>query len=110
VSPLVSHVYDLGLIKAEAMTQRECVAADVRFARAEGIVPAPEPTHALAARIDEALQCKETGESKVIFTALRARALDLAAYGAYLSNTLVDHELSADEPREPVGQLPPAPA
>ena len=67
----------------------------MRFARTEGIVPAPEPTHALAACIEEALRCKETGESKVILTALCGHGhLDLAAYGAYLAGEMVDHELS----------------
>ena len=70
MSPLLSHVYELGLIEAVAKTQRECFAAGVQFARTEGIVPAPEPTHALAACIGEALRCKETGEAKVILTAL----------------------------------------
>ena len=52
--------------------QQECFTAGVRFARSEGIIPAPEPTHALAACFQEALRCKETGESKVILTALCA--------------------------------------
>src|SRR6185312_13173877 len=94
MSPLISHIYELGLMEAVAKTQRECFEAGVRFARTEGIVPAPEPTHALAACIEEALRCKETGESKVILTALCGHGhLDLAAYGAYLSGELVDHEL-----------------
>jgi len=94
MSPLISHIYELGLIEAVAKTQRECFEAGVRFARTEGILPAPEPTHALAACIEEALRCKETGESKVILTALCGHGhLDLAAYGAYLSGELVDHEL-----------------
>ena len=67
------------------MPQTECFAAGVQFARTEGIVPAPEPTHALAAAIEEALRCKETGEEKVILTALCGHGhLDLAAYDAYL--------------------------
>ncbi|HEX7994706.1 MAG TPA: TrpB-like pyridoxal phosphate-dependent enzyme, partial [Streptosporangiaceae bacterium] len=61
MSPLLSHIYELGLIEAEAKAQSECFAAGLRFARTEGIVPAPEPTHAVAATIDEALRCKETG-------------------------------------------------
>jgi tryptophan synthase beta chain len=51
MSPLISHVYELGLIEAEAKTQTECFAAGVQFARTEGIVPAPEPTHAIAAAV-----------------------------------------------------------
>ncbi len=63
------------------------------FARTEGIVPAPEPTHALAAAVEEALRCKETGEEKVILTALCGHGhLDLPAYDAYLSGSIVDHD------------------
>src|SRR5262245_37518000 len=83
MSPLISHIYHLGLIEAVAKTQRECFEAGVRFARTEGIVPAPEPTHALAACIEEALRCKETGEYKVILNALCVHGnLDLDADGA----------------------------
>ncbi|GLY34076.1 tryptophan synthase beta chain [Amycolatopsis sp. NBRC 101858] len=96
MSPLISHIYELGLIEAIAIGQQECFSAGVRFARAEGIIPAPEPTHALAACIQEALRCKETGEEKVILTALCGHAhLDLPAYGAYLAGDMVDNELSA---------------
>ncbi|UOX89355.1 TrpB-like pyridoxal phosphate-dependent enzyme [Amycolatopsis sp. FBCC-B4732] len=94
MSPLISHIYELGLIEALAIGQQECFAAGVQFARAEGIIPAPEPTHALAACIQEALRCKETGEEKVILTALCGHAhLDLPAYGAYLAGEMVDNEL-----------------
>ncbi|WP_086837899.1 TrpB-like pyridoxal phosphate-dependent enzyme [Amycolatopsis kentuckyensis] len=95
MSPLISHIYELGLIEAIAIGQQECFAAGVRFARSEGIIPAPEPTHALAACIQEALRCKETGEEKVILTALCGHAhLDLPAYGAYLAGDMVDNDLS----------------
>jgi len=110
MSPLVSHLYELGLIEAVAKTQRECFEAGVRFARTEGIIPAPEPTHALAACIEEALRCKETGEPKVILTALCGHGhLDLAAYGAYLDGTLVDHELSDADFAAAVAGLPHVP-
>jgi tryptophan synthase beta chain len=95
MSPLLSHIYELGLIEAVAKPQSECFAAGLRFARTEGIVPAPEPTHAVAACIEEALRCKETGEEKVILTALCGHGLlDLPAYGEYLSGELKDLELS----------------
>ena len=69
--------------------------AALKFARTEGIVPAPEPTHALAAAIREALACKESGEEKVILTALCGHGhLDLAAYDKYLHGEMVDLELS----------------
>jgi tryptophan synthase beta chain len=111
MSPLISHIYELGLIEAAAKTQRECFEAGVRFARTEGIIPAPEPTHALAACIEEALRCKETGESKVILTALCGHGLlDLAAYGAFLDGSLVDHELTAEDIAAFVADLPAVPA
>ena len=66
----------------------------MQFARAEGIVPAPEPTHAIAAAIREAQACKEAGESKVILTALCGHGhLDLAAYETFLSGEMVDYDL-----------------
>jgi tryptophan synthase beta chain len=111
MSPLISHVYELGLIEAVSKTQRECFEAGIRFARTEGIVPAPEPTHALAACIEEALRCKETGEPKVILTALCGHGhLDLAAYGSYLSGQMVDHELSDEALRAAAATLPKVPA
>jgi tryptophan synthase beta chain len=97
MSPLVSHVYELGLVEAVAIPQRECFAGALQFARTEGIVPAPEPTHAIAAAIREALACKETGEEKVILTALCGHGhLDLTAYEQYLSGEMVDYELPQD--------------
>jgi tryptophan synthase beta chain len=93
MSPLVSHLYDSGLIEAESRNQLDCFAAGIQFARTEGIIPAPEPTHALASMIAEALRCKESGESKVILTALCGHGLlDLAAYENYLAGKLVDYE------------------
>jgi tryptophan synthase beta chain len=94
MSPLVSHVYELGLVEALAIPQTECFAGALTFARTEGIVPAPEPTHAIAAAIREALACKETGEEKVILTALCGHGhLDLASYEQYLRGTMVDYDL-----------------
>lgn len=94
MSPLVSHVVELGLAEAIAIGQRECFAGAITFARTEGIVPAPEPTHAIAAAIREALACKETGEEKVILTALCGHGhLDLKSYEQYLSGEMVDYEL-----------------
>jgi tryptophan synthase beta chain len=91
MSPLISHLYESGLIEAEAIGQRECFAAGVQFARTEGIVPAPEPTHALAACFREAEKAKQSGEPTVILTALCGHGfLDLAAYEDFLSDALVD--------------------
>lgn len=94
MSPLVSHIYELGLAEAIAIPQRECFAGALTFARTEGIVPAPEPTHAIAAAIREALACKESGEEKVILTALCGHGhLDLASYESYLSGAMEDYDL-----------------
>jgi tryptophan synthase beta chain len=107
MSPLLSHIYELGLIEAIAVPQQECFAAGVRFARTEGIIPAPEPTHALAATIREALACKESGEEKVILTALCGHAhLDLPAYGKYLAGEIVDRDLPAAELERALAELP----
>jgi tryptophan synthase beta chain len=107
MSPLISHIHELGLIEAMSKTQRECFEAGIQFARTEGIVPAPEPTHALAACVEEALRCKETGEPKVILTALCGHGhLDMAAYGSYLAGTMVDRELSTEDIRAATASLP----
>jgi len=97
MSPLVSHIYEQGLVEAVAIGQTECFSAAIQFARAEGIVPAPEPTHAIAAAVREALACKESGEEKVILTALCGHGhLDLAAYESYLAGEVVDHDHPAE--------------
>src|SRR3954469_18246628 len=111
MSPLISHVYELGLMEAVAKTQRDCFEAGVRFARTEGIVPAPEPTHALAACIDEALRCKETGESKVILTALCGHGLlDLPAYDDYLAGKMADEDVTDERLAPSLDALPKVPA
>jgi tryptophan synthase beta chain len=95
MAPLISHIYELGLMEAVAIGQSECFAAGVQFARTEGILPAPEPTHALAACIREALACKESGEEKVILTALCGHGhFDLASYEAYLDGRMTDEAVS----------------
>jgi len=107
MSPLISHIYELGLIEAESRLQKDCFAAGVQFARTEGIVPAPEPTHALASTIEEALRCRETGEEKVILTALCGHGmLDMAAYNAYFAGELVDHEFPAEQMQDALTRLP----
>jgi tryptophan synthase beta chain len=107
MSPLLSHIYELGLIEAVAKPQSECFAAGLRFARTEGIVPAPEPTHAVAACIEEALRCKETGEEKVILTALCGHGLlDLPAYANYLSGEMRDLALSDADVEAALAGLP----
>ena len=107
MSPLISHLYEIGEIEALAMSQRDCFAAGVQFARTEGIVPAPEPTHALAATVQEALRCKENGEEKVILTALCGHGhLDLAAYDSYLSGQVTDHAWDGAGSEAALAKLP----
>jgi tryptophan synthase beta chain len=111
MSPLISHLKEEGMLEAIAKTQRDCFAAGIQFARTEGIVPAPEPTHAIAAAIEEALRCKESGESKVILTALCGHGhLDLPAYDAYLSGAMQDDALSDAAIEAATANLPQVPA
>ena len=109
MSPLLSHIYELGLIEAVAKPQSECFAAGLRFARTEGILPAPEPTHAVAACIEEALRCKETGEEKVILTALCGHGLlDLSAYSNYQAGQVEDFDLPMAAVQDALTRLPAA--
>ena len=95
MSPLVSHIHDLGLTEAVSVGQCECFAAGLQFARTEGIVPAPEPTHAVAATVREALACEESGDSKTILTALCGHGhLDLSAYESCISGAVSVFDLS----------------
>ncbi|WP_030482485.1 TrpB-like pyridoxal phosphate-dependent enzyme [Nocardioides aequoreus] len=105
MSPLISHLYETDEIEAVAKQQTECFAAGVLFARTEGIVPAPEPTHALAAAVEEAIRCRETGEDKVILTALCGHGhLDLPAYAAYLEGSVTDTSWDDSELQAAVAQ------
>ncbi len=91
MAPLVSHLYNLGLIEAVAYPQTKVFEAAVTFARTEGIIPAPESAHAVRAAMDEAIQAREAGEKKVILFNLSGHGmLDLTAYEAYLSGSLQD--------------------
>jgi tryptophan synthase beta chain len=107
MSPLLSHIYELGLIEAVAKPQSECFAAGLKFARTEGILPAPEPTHAIAACIEEALRCKETGEEKVILTAVCGHGLlDLTAYSNYQAGEVTDFDLPMAAVEDALSRLP----
>ena len=107
MSPLVSHLYETDLVEAEAIGQTECFTGALQIARTEGIVPAPEPTHAIAAAIREANRAKEAGEERVILTALCGHGhLDLAAYESFLSGEMVDYDLSDDAIAEAMAQVP----
>ena len=106
-SPLVSALVHEGLVEARAFRQSETFAAGVRFARTEGIIPAPEPTHALAAVLEEAEQAKQAGEERVILFGLCGHGhFDLAAYDAYLAGTLEDPEFSESDMQDALAHLP----
>ncbi|XP_057523578.1 uncharacterized protein LOC130803483 isoform X1 [Amaranthus tricolor] len=107
MAPLISHVYELGLMEAISIPQTECFEGAIQFARSEGLIPAPEPTHAIAAVIREALRCKETGESKVILMAMCGHGhFDLPAYDKFLQGTLVDLSFSEDKIQESLANVP----
>ncbi|MEE8602106.1 TrpB-like pyridoxal phosphate-dependent enzyme [Euzebya tangerina] len=107
MAPLISHMYELDLFEAVAIGQEECFESAVRFARTEGIVPAPEPTHAIAQAVREALACKESGEEKVILTALCGHGhFDMAAYDAYFDGQIVDHDHPAEEIAAAMARVP----
>lgn len=91
MAPMVSHCLKLGLIEAASYPQTRVFQAAVEFARSEGIVPAPESSHAIAAAADEALKCRAEGRKRVIVIGLSGNGLlDLAAYDSYLSGHMKD--------------------
>lgn len=107
MAPLISHVYELGLVEAEAIGQVECFERAVQFARSEGIIPAPEPTHAIASAAREAIVARESGEEKVILTALCGHGhFDMAAYDAFLRGELVDYEYPEEKVAEALEKIP----
>jgi tryptophan synthase beta chain len=107
MGPLVSHVYDLGLIEARAYQQIPCFEAGVQFARAEGIVPAPESTHAVRCAIDEALRCKAEGKAETIVFNLSGHGhFDMGAYINYFSGKLVDQPYDESELAMALAGLP----
>ena len=107
MAPLVSHLYNLKAIEARAYHQRTCFEAGVQFAKAEGIVPAPESNHAVRAAIDEALRCKKEGKGEVILFNLSGHGnFDMQAYADYLSGSLVDYEYDEKEVALALAGLP----
>ncbi len=99
MAPLVSHVVNMGLMEAVAVPQTKCFDAAQLFACTEGIIPAPESSHAIKAVIDEALRAKEEGaERNILFNLTGHGLLDLSSYDAYLSGDLRDY----DHPEEAI--------
>jgi tryptophan synthase beta chain len=107
MAPLVSHVYDLGLIEAVAVPQTTCFEAARLFACTEGIVPAPESSHAIRVAIDEALRAKEEKTApNILFNLTGHGLLDLAGYDAYLEGQLQDYEHPEAEIEAAMERLP----
>ncbi len=107
MAPIVSHLYNLGIIEAQAVPQLSTFEAGVLFARTEGILSAPESTHAIKVAIDEAVKCKESGESKNILICLSGHGhFDLSSYDAYLQGKLQNYEFPEDKMREALEKLP----
>ena len=103
---IVSQLLKDGLMSAVDIPQLETFDAGVLFARAEGIIPAPESSHAIAATIREALKCKETGEEKVILFNLSGHGLiDMSAYDQYLSGNLQNYEITDEMVAENIAKL-----
>jgi tryptophan synthase beta chain len=111
MAPMVSHLKELGLIEARAYHQLGCFQAGVEFARAEGILPAPEANHAVRGAIDEALRCKEEGTSRAILFNLCGHGhFDMQAYIDYFANKLVDQDYDPAELAMALAGLPSVPA
>jgi tryptophan synthase beta chain len=99
MAPQVSALYAAGRFEAVAVRQSEALRAAVLFARAEGYVPAPESSHALAVAVAEAARCRAEGIRRVIVTCVSGHGLfDLAAYGEFLAGQLPDPVFSRDAP------------
>ncbi len=110
-SPLVCGLVRAGLVEPRAYRQNETFEAAVMFARSEGLIPAPEPAHAIRAVIEEAQVAREAGEARVILFGLCGHGnFDLAAYDAYLAGELEDPEFSEQDLSAALASLPEAPA
>ncbi|MFY9623395.1 MAG: TrpB-like pyridoxal phosphate-dependent enzyme [Rhodoplanes sp.] len=107
MAPLVSHLKELGLIEARAVHQTPCFEAGVAFARAEGIVPAPESTHAVRVAVDEALAAKAEGRARTILFNLSGHGhFDMQAYTDYFAGKLEDRDYDEAALRDSLAALP----
>ncbi|MFC2068140.1 TrpB-like pyridoxal phosphate-dependent enzyme [Chloroflexota bacterium] len=110
MAPIICHLHKLGLVEARAVNQLATFEAGITFARNEGIISAPETNHAIRVTIDEALKCKETGESKTILLAHSGHGhFDMAAYESYLLGKLQDYDYPEEKVKEALAQLPVVP-
>ena len=107
MGPLISHSQNLGLLEPRAYHQLECFEAAVTFARSEGVIPAPESSHAIKAGIDEALRCKQEGAGQTILINLSGHGyFDMQAYTDFFAGKLNDAEYSQDELAMALAGLP----
>jgi tryptophan synthase beta chain len=107
MAPIICHLHKLGFVEARAVPQLATFEAGVTFARTEGILSAPETDHAIRVTIDEALKCKETGESKTILLAHSGHGhFDMSAYEAYLAGKLQDYEYPDEAIKAALKELP----
>jgi tryptophan synthase beta chain len=107
MAPMVSHLKEIGAIEAQAFGQKECFEAGVNFARAEGIVPAPEATHAVKGAIEAAMECKKNGQSKTILFNLCGHGhFDMKAYGDYFENNLAEDQYDEIGVNKALEELP----
>ena len=110
MSPLVSHLLELGLIEARACRQTECFDAALQFARAEGILPAPEASHAVRGAIDEALKCRAAGVGRTILFNLCGHGhFDMQAYADHFAGRLEDHDYDEGDLAAALAALPATP-
>ncbi len=107
MSSVVSELYDQGLLTARSVEQTEVFEAATRFARIEGILPAPESSHAIKVAMDEAVRCRETGEEKnIVFGLTGTGYFDMVAYQKYNDGEMQDHVPSDEELEKSFAQLP----
>ena len=107
MSSIVSELYDQGLLEARAVEQTEVFEAAEMFARIEGILPAPESSHAIKVAIDEALRCKETGEEKnIVFGLTGTGYFDMVAYQKYNDGEMRDYIPTDEEIAKSLAKLP----
>ncbi|HEX4672923.1 MAG TPA: TrpB-like pyridoxal phosphate-dependent enzyme [Solirubrobacteraceae bacterium] len=110
-APMLCGLVKAGVVEAKAYHQNDIFAAAVEFARTEGIIPGPEPAHAIKGVVDEALAAREAGEERVILLGLSGHGhFDLSAYDAYLAGDLEDPEFSEADMEAAIERLPEAPA
>ena len=110
-SSVLSELYDQGLMEARSVEQTEVFRAAEEFARVEGILPAPESSHAIKAAMDEAIKCRETGQEKTILFGLTGTGyFDLKAYENFNNGTMTDYIPTDEELAASFAKLPSVPS